>query len=102
MGTAGHLQNSLIFIRFRCVCVFVCIHTCTRPTNKHHPTTTEAEYMAASEGGKEVVYIRAIVKDFGHPQQGNTEIYEDNLVEVAMSGNPAPHPEEDGNILIRF
>jgi hypothetical protein len=50
--------------------------------------------MAASEGGKEVVYIRAIVKDFGHPQQGNTEIYEDNSVAFAMSSNPVPHPRK--------
>ncbi len=28
-------------------------------------STSEVEYMAASEGGKEVVYIRVILQDFG-------------------------------------
>ena len=82
-------------------------------THPHTQTSTPQplkQNMAASEGGKEVVYIRAIVKDFGHPQQGYTEIYEDNLVAFAMSTNPAPapqcllipHPPREGNILIRF
>jgi hypothetical protein len=43
--------------------------------------------MAASEGGKEVVYIRAILQDFGFTQKGPTNLYEDNLA-VAMSTNP--------------
>ena len=51
-------------------------------------STSEAEYMAASEGGKEVVYIRAILQDFGFSQQGPTNLYEDNLAAVAMSINP--------------
>ncbi len=41
--------------------------------------------MAASEGGKEVVYIRAILQDFGYSQQVPTNLYEDNLAAVAMS-----------------
>ncbi len=44
--------------------------------------------MAASEGGKEVVYIRAILQDFGFTQKGPTNLYEDNLAAVAMSTNP--------------
>ena len=51
-------------------------------------STSEAEYMAASEGGKEVVYIRAILHDFGFTQMGPTDLYEDNLAAVAMSINP--------------
>ena len=38
--------------------------------------------MAASEGGKEVVHIRAILQDFGYLQEGCTNIYEDNLSAV--------------------
>jgi hypothetical protein len=49
--------------------------------------TYEAEYMAASEGGKEVVYIRAILQDFGFTQKGSTNLYEDDLAAVAMSTN---------------
>ncbi len=42
-------------------------------------STSEAEYMAASEGGKEVVYIRDILQDFGFAQHGPTDLFEDNL-----------------------
>jgi len=51
-------------------------------------STSEAVYMAASEGGKEVVYIRAILQDFGFTQTGPTNLYEDNLAAVVMSINP--------------
>ena len=44
--------------------------------------------MTANEGGKEVVYIRAILQDFGFTQKGPTNLYEDNLAAVAMSINP--------------
>jgi hypothetical protein len=44
--------------------------------------------MAASEGGKEVVYIRAILQDFGFTHKGPTNLYEDNLAVVDMSINP--------------
>ena len=44
--------------------------------------------MAASEGGKEVVYIRAILQDFGFTQHGPTDLFEDNLADVVMSINP--------------
>ena len=42
-------------------------------------STSEAEYMAASLCGQEVVYIRAILRDFGVTQTQPTLIYEDNL-----------------------
>ncbi len=45
--------------------------------------------MTVSEGGNEVVYIRAILQDFGNTKKkGCTDIYEDNLAAVAMSTNP--------------
>jgi hypothetical protein len=44
--------------------------------------------MASSEGGKEVVYIRDILQDFGFTQKGPTNLYEDNLEAVTMSINP--------------
>ena len=37
--------------------------------------TSEAEYMVASEDGKEVVYIRVILQDFGWTQQGCTHMF---------------------------
>ena len=51
-------------------------------------STSETEYMVPNEGGKEVVYIRDILQDFGFSQQGPTNLYEDNLEAVDMSINP--------------
>jgi hypothetical protein len=51
-------------------------------------STSEAEYMAASEVGKEILYLRAILRDVGYAQTAPTNIYEDNLACIAMSTNP--------------
>jgi hypothetical protein len=51
-------------------------------------STYEAEYVAASQCGQEVVYLREILHDFGFTPTGPTRVYEDNLACVAMSENP--------------
>jgi hypothetical protein len=51
-------------------------------------STSEAEYVAASQCGQEVYYMREILRDFGYAQTAPTHIYEDNLACVAMSENP--------------
>jgi hypothetical protein len=51
-------------------------------------STSEAEYVAASQCGQEVVYLREILRDFSFAPTGPTRIYEDNLACVAMSENP--------------
>ena len=51
-------------------------------------STSEAEYVAASQCCQEVVDLREILNDFGFPPTGSTCVYEDNLACVAMSGNP--------------
>ena len=51
-------------------------------------STSEAEYVAASQCGQEVLYLREILRDFGFVQTIPTEVYEDNLACVAMSENP--------------
>ena len=48
-------------------------------------STSEAEYVAASQCGQEVVYLREILRDFGFAPPGPTRIYEDNLACVTMS-----------------
>ena len=47
-------------------------------------STSEAEYVAASQCGQEVVYLREILGDFGFPPTGPTRVYEDNLACVTM------------------
>ena len=51
-------------------------------------STSEAEYVAASQSGQEVYYMREILRDFGYAQTAPPHIYEDNLACVAMSENP--------------
>jgi hypothetical protein len=33
-------------------------------------SSSEVEFVAASQGGQEVVYLRELSKGFGHPQRG--------------------------------
>ena len=42
-------------------------------------STAEAEWYAASEAGKEIIYLRSILFDFGFEQDGPT-----NLVQSCM------------------
>ena len=55
-------------------------------------STSEAEFVAASQCGQEVVYLREILREilrhFAVPQLAPTDVYEDNLTCVAMSENP--------------
>ena len=49
---------------------------------------SEAEFVAASQAGQEVVYLCALLRGFGYPQRGATEIWEDNASCIMMSENP--------------
>jgi len=51
-------------------------------------STSEADFVAASQAGQEALYLRETLKDFGYQQQNETEMYEDNLACVSMSENP--------------
>jgi hypothetical protein len=41
-------------------------------------SSTEAEFMAASDAGKMILFIRSIMWDLGVPQQAASILYEDN------------------------
>jgi len=51
-------------------------------------STSEAEFVAASQAGQEALYLRETLKDLGYQQQNATEMYEHNLACVAMRENP--------------
>ena len=53
-------------------------------------SSTEAEFIAACEAGKNSLYIRSILQDLGLPQDQATIIYEDNQGAIAMANSGRP------------
>jgi len=51
-------------------------------------STSEAEFVATSLGGKEAIYLRKTLTNFGFPQTKATFLYRDNPACVAMSERP--------------
>jgi hypothetical protein len=50
--------------------------------------SSEVEFVTASQTDQEVVYLRELLKGFGHPQKKPKEIWEDNASCIMMSENP--------------
>jgi hypothetical protein len=51
-------------------------------------SSAEAEYVAASMAGQEVVYLRAMLRGFGQEQTHPTQVWEDNAACIQISENP--------------
>ena len=51
-------------------------------------SSSEAEFVAASQAGKEVLFLRALLKEFACPQMRPSELWEDNASCILMSENP--------------
>jgi hypothetical protein len=51
-------------------------------------SSTEAEYMAATEAAKEVLWMRNILHEFGFPQHGASPLHIDNQSAISVSKNP--------------
>jgi hypothetical protein len=51
-------------------------------------STMEAEYVAASEVAREIVWIRSMLHELGLTQEEPTTIWEDNNSCIAMANNP--------------
>ena len=58
-------------------------------------SSSEAEFVAASQSEQEVVYLCALLRGFGYPQRGATEIWEDNASCIMMSENPTTVTDHD-------
>jgi hypothetical protein len=60
-------------------------------SSKRQPTvalsSTEAEYMSACSAAQETVYLRALLKDLGHPQNGPTVLHQDNQGAIAIGSD---------------
>eukprot|EP00961_Rhodomonas_salina_P044578 599110-Rhodomonas_salina.1 len=64
-------------------------------------SSAEAEFVAASLCGQEVIYLRSLLCGFGFEQQNPTTIYEDNASCIAMSHNQVK-PEHSRHIDTRL
>lgn len=53
-------------------------------------SSTEAEFIAACDAGKDCLYIRSILNDINIPQVDATIIYEDNQEAIAMANAGKP------------
>jgi hypothetical protein len=51
-------------------------------------SSTEAEYMIAVEAGKEILWMRNILGEFGFPQEGSSTLHIDNQSAINVSKNP--------------
>jgi len=60
-----------------------------------------SEFIAASQSGQEVVYLREILKGFGAEQDSCTRIFEDNQACIAMSENTVHRSEPRGRTSLR-
>ena len=54
-------------------------------------STTEAEYIAAVEGAKEVVWMRQLLSEFGLRVSGPSALRVDNQATISASNNPEHH-----------
>ena len=54
-------------------------------------STTEAEFMAASEAGREVLWIRGLLNDMNRKMDKPTMLYRDNTGTNALAHNPEFH-----------
>ena len=52
-------------------------------------STAESEWYATSEAGKELLYLRIIMREFGFPQLWPSYLYEDSRAVIAMAENPS-------------
>jgi hypothetical protein len=63
--------------------------------SKRQPTvalsTTEAEYMAASNATKEVIWLQVLLEDSGFPQVSATTLHADNLGCIALTNGTVTH-----------
>jgi hypothetical protein len=64
-------------------------------------SSMEAEFVAAAECAKEVVWMRRLLLDLGFPQMEPTSIFEDNQSCICLSLNPVTHSRSK-HIDVRF
>ena len=51
-------------------------------------STAEAEYMALASACQEIMWLRQLLQELGHPQDNPTTVHEDNNAAIVMATNP--------------
>ena len=54
-------------------------------------SSTESEYVAAVEAGKEIMWMRNVLKEFGFPVTSPSTLFIDNQSAISVSKNPEHH-----------
>ncbi|CAI7885746.1 unnamed protein product [Closterium sp. NIES-54] len=54
-------------------------------------SSTETEYVALTRGGTEAVWLRRLLVELGHKQEGPTPIYVDNQAAIGLAKNSVLH-----------
>lgn len=54
-------------------------------------SSTEAEYIAAVEAGKEALWMRNILREFGYPTHSAVTLFIDNQSAISVAKNPEHH-----------
>ena len=67
-----------------------CVYYKTRYQPTISLSSTEAEFIAACDTAKVILYIRSILEDIGVPQEKATTLYEDNQGALLMANSGQP------------
>lgn len=54
-------------------------------------SSTDAEYVAAHDASKEIVWARVLMQELGHQQVKPTKLFIDNIAALKLVDNPAFH-----------
>ena len=68
-----------------------CVTWCSRRQATVSVSTTEAEFIAASEASKEAIWLRKLLSDIGHECVRSTTLYVDNQSAIKLVKNPSFH-----------
>ncbi|CAI7870400.1 unnamed protein product [Closterium sp. NIES-54] len=75
--------------------VFTLLGAAVSWQSKKQPTvalsSTEAEYMALTQGAMEAIWLRRLLAELGHPQPNPTPLFCDNQVAISLSHNAVLH-----------
>ena len=64
-------------------------------------SSQDAEYMALSDGSREIIFIKQLLSSLGMTLKSPTEIYGDNNGSLAVPNSPAAH-QKTKHIRIRY